>query len=107
MALVQRLGVEVVLPVDGMPDPHHCREAVSCGLHRGLSLSAKLTRLLTPCGEPQVWVPYIRDTLKVDARTLLVGHSSGADAVIRFVPARPPALTRSVAERHTTLGFAC
>eukprot|EP00455_Lapot_gusevi_P038281 TRINITY_DN4289_c0_g1_i8.p1 TRINITY_DN4289_c0_g1~~TRINITY_DN4289_c0_g1_i8.p1 ORF type:complete len:153 (+),score=17.46 TRINITY_DN4289_c0_g1_i8:834-1292(+) len=33
----------------------------------------------------RVWVPFIRQQLGVDDRTILVGHSSGANAVLRLL----------------------
>jgi predicted alpha/beta hydrolase family esterase len=38
------------------------------------------------------WIPFLRDELKVDENTILVGHSSGAIAAMRF------------AEQHKILG---
>ena len=31
------------------------------------------------------WVPFIRQTLKVDTKTILVGHSSGCNAIMRLL----------------------
>ena len=30
-----------------------------------------------------IWLPFIRDVLKADERTIVVGHSSGAEAAMR------------------------
>lgn len=56
---LEKLGVasEVVLP-EMMPDP--------------------------VCAKEAVWVPYMLSKLKVDAETILVGHSSGAVAAMRL-----------------------
>ncbi|KAF4663552.1 hypothetical protein FOZ61_001544 [Perkinsus olseni] len=51
-------GYEVKLPEGGMPDPVRARRSI--------------------------WIPYIRDTLKCDENTVLVGHSSGAVAALRL-----------------------
>lgn len=31
-----------------------------------------------------IWIPFIRDVLRADENTILVGHSSGAQAALRF-----------------------
>eukprot|EP00667_Euglena_gracilis_P028191 EG_transcript_35667 len=61
LTAIDGLFSEVVLPDcdGGMPDPYAAREAV--------------------------WLPYIRDVLKCDADTVLVGHSSGAVAALRLL----------------------
>ncbi|KAF4675330.1 hypothetical protein FOL47_007948 [Perkinsus chesapeaki] len=51
-------GYDVRLPEGGMPDPVRARKSV--------------------------WLPYIRDTLKCDENSVLVGHSSGAVAALRL-----------------------
>ena len=33
----------------------------------------------------KIWIPYIKDTLKADENTLLIGHSSGAEAAMRYL----------------------
>ena len=52
---------EVILPDNngGMPDPNCARESI--------------------------WLPYMRDVLKCDADTVLIGHSSGAEAAMRLL----------------------
>lgn len=35
--------------------------------------------------QEKIWLPYMKDTLRVDENTLLVGHSSGAEAAMRFM----------------------
>ena len=32
-----------------------------------------------------IWLPYMKDELKVDEQTIIIGHSSGACAAIRLV----------------------
>ncbi|ETV85144.1 hypothetical protein, variant 1 [Aphanomyces astaci] len=49
-------GCEVVLT--SMPDPHRARESI--------------------------WLPFIRDVMKCDRDTVVVGHSSGAEAAMRL-----------------------
>lgn len=53
--------------LENMPDPYHARESI--------------------------WLPFMRDTLRCDAATIIVGHSSGAEAAMRF------------AERHKVKGL--
>jgi hypothetical protein len=31
------------------------------------------------------WLPYITDVMKVDSNTVLIGHSTGGDAVLRLL----------------------
>ena len=30
------------------------------------------------------WIPFLKDVLKADAKTIIIGHSSGAIAAMRF-----------------------
>ena len=60
---LQTRGVDVVLPSPGMPDPYQSRQ--------------------------QFWLPHILGELKVDRQTVLVGHSTGGDAVLRCLETTP------------------
>ena len=40
-----------------------------------------------------IWIPYILDELKADENTVLIGHSSGAEAIMRL------------AEKHKVFGL--
>jgi predicted alpha/beta hydrolase family esterase len=61
-----------------MPDPHGARESQ--------------------------WVPFIRNTLKVDEKTILIGHSSGCEAIMRLVEKEKVRGVILVAACHTDLG---
>ena len=68
---------EVVLP-ETMPDPVGAKESV--------------------------WVPFMRETLKVGADTVVVGHSSGAVAAMRLAEETQVAALVLVSACHTDLG---
>ena len=68
---------EVVVP-ETMPDPVGAKESV--------------------------WVPFMRETLKVGADTVVVGHSSGAVAAMRLAEETPVAALVLVSACHTDLG---
>ena len=51
-----------------------------------------------------VWVPFMRETLKVGADTVVVGHSSGAVAAMRLAEETPVAALVLVSACHTDLG---
>lgn len=67
---------EVIL--QDMPDPHAARESQ--------------------------WLPFIRNTLKVDEKTILVGHSSGCEAIMRLAEKEKIRGMILVAACHTDLG---
>ncbi len=69
--------VSVVLPQ--MPDPHVARESI--------------------------WVPYLLE-VGVDENTVLVGHSSGAEAIMRLAEENTVGLLVLVSACHTDLGDA-
>ncbi|KAM3575107.1 hypothetical protein VYU27_003020 [Nannochloropsis oceanica] len=50
-------GIEEVL-LQNMPDPYTARESI--------------------------WLPFMKEKLKCDASTIIIGHSSGAEAAMRF-----------------------
>ncbi len=51
------------------------------------------------------WIPFLRDELKADENTILVGHSSGAIAAMRFAEQWPVLGSVLVAAYHTDLGM--
>ena len=51
-----------------------------------------------------VWVPFMRETLKVGADTVVVGHSSGAVAAMRLAEETQVAALVLVSACHTDLG---
>lgn len=50
------------------------------------------------------WLPFLKE-LKADAQTVLVGHSSGAIAAMRFAETNPILGSVLVGAYHTDLGF--
>lgn len=51
-----------------------------------------------------IWIPFIRDELQADEQSILVGHSSGAIAAMRYAEQYPVYGTVLVAGYHTDLG---
>lgn len=51
------------------------------------------------------WVPFIRDVLKADEQTVIVGHSSGAIAALRFAEKQKILGSVLVGAYHTDLGL--
>ncbi|CAF1500144.1 unnamed protein product [Rotaria magnacalcarata] len=49
------------------------------------------------------WLPFIRNTLKVDEKTILVGHSSGCEAIMRLLEKEKVHGVILVAACHTDL----
>jgi predicted alpha/beta hydrolase family esterase len=53
-----------------------------------------------------VWIPFIKDTLKADEKTILIGHSSGAVASLRYAEKYPILGSVLVGVNYTDLGDA-
>jgi predicted alpha/beta hydrolase family esterase len=70
-------GFNVIL--EQMPDPYAARESY--------------------------WVPFIRETLKVDKDTILIGHSSGCQAIMRLIEKDKVHGVILVSACHTDLGM--
>mmetsp|Transcript_32486 Transcript_32486/g.73637 ORF Transcript_32486/g.73637 Transcript_32486/m.73637 type:complete len:342 (+) Transcript_32486:99-1124(+) len=51
-----------------------------------------------------IWLPFLRDELRVGPDTVLVGHSSGAEAAMRFAEENPVGGLVLVAACHSDLG---
>ena len=51
-----------------------------------------------------IWLPFIRDVLKADERTIVVGHSSGAEAAMRLIEETTVLGVVLVSACHTDLG---
>lgn len=51
------------------------------------------------------WIPFLKDTLKVDAETIIIGHSSGAIAAMRFAENNQLFGSVLVGAYHTDLGY--
>jgi predicted alpha/beta hydrolase family esterase len=49
------------------------------------------------------WLPFIRETLKVDQNTILIGHSSGCQAIMRLIETDKVHGVILVAACHTDL----
>jgi len=76
--LASDLFSEVVMPEYEMPDPYGAKETI--------------------------WVPFILDELKADANTILIGHSSGAEAAMRLLEEHALFGCILVCACHTDLG---
>ena len=58
-------------------------------LHSKLNVNPNITCLLENMPDPvvareSIWIPFMRNELAVNEKTLIVGHSSGACAALRF-----------------------
>lgn len=51
------------------------------------------------------WIPFLKDSLKADDQTIIVGHSSGAIAAMRFAEKNRILGSVLVGTYHTDLGF--
>lgn len=56
-------------------------------------------------GHETVWIPFIRDQLLVDEQTILIGHSTGAIAAMRYAEQYPLSGTVLASAYHTDLGM--
>ena len=73
---LEKLGLEVI--AENMPDPMLARR--------------------------EIWIPFIKKKLSGDQDSILIGHSSGAIAVMRFLEENRCRLAILVASYHTDLG---
>ncbi len=79
-------------------------------LHQALN-SAGITCIAENMPDPynarrNIWIPFIKDTLKADEDTILVGHSSGAQAALRYAEEHKVRGVILVAATYTDLGDA-
>jgi uncharacterized protein len=51
------------------------------------------------------WIPFLKNTLKADAETVIIGHSSGAICAMRFAEKYPLLGSVLVGGYYTDLGF--
>lgn len=75
---LEKKGVQCT--AENMPDPYQARRSI--------------------------WIPFIRDTLKTDQDAILVGHSSGAQAALRYAEEHKVGGVVLVASTYTDLGDA-
>ncbi|XP_069121712.1 serine hydrolase RBBP9-like [Argopecten irradians] len=48
-------------------------------------VSADLRNMPNPItAREEIWIPFMRDTMSCDEQTIIIGHSSGAEAAMRF-----------------------
>lgn len=52
-----------------------------------------------------IWLPYMRDKLQCDSETIIVGHSSGAVAAMRYAEKYPLLGSILIGTCHTDLGY--
>ena len=77
----------VIIPGNGAGDVYHANWYG--WLHKKVNrldgITCQLENMPDPIGAKEsIWIPFMRDTLKVDENTVIVGHSSGACAAVRF-----------------------
>lgn len=72
-------GREVRVICEAMPDPYEAKE--------------------------EVWVPHILEEFKCDYKTVLIGHSSGAEAIMRLIEKKKVFGVFLVSACHTDLGL--
>lgn len=58
-----------------------------------------------PIGRQRYWLPFLKDTLKADEHTVLIGHSTGAIAAMRFAEKNQILGTVLVAAYESDLGI--
>lgn len=51
------------------------------------------------------WIPFLKDTLQPDEKTIIIGHSSGAIASMRYAEENPILGSVLVGTYHTNLGI--
>jgi len=71
-------GIEVAL--QQIPDP--CKKSPSLGTLIGAD---HINSIVIATARESIWLPFIRDSLKCNEETILIGHSSGAEAAMRYV----------------------
>ena len=77
----------MILPGNGAGDVFHANWYG--WLHKKLNdlggVICDLKNMPDPVGAKEsIWLPFMKDELKVDVHTIIVGHSSGAAAAMRF-----------------------
>ena len=77
----------VIVPGNGAGDVEHCnwygwlREKIS----QLNDVKCILRNMPDPIeAKESVWIPFMRDEMNCDEKTIIVGHSSGAEAAMRF-----------------------
>merc|ERR1712150_191064 len=68
-------------------------------------VSCQLQNMPDPIeAKESIWIPFMRDTLGVDEQTIIVGHSSGACAAVRYAEQYKVAGIILVSAYHSHLG---
>lgn len=77
-----------------------------------LNKTDKLHGILKNMPDPEIarekyWIPFMHDKLKCDENTVILGHSSGAEAAMRYAEKYKVKGIILVAAYHTDLGDSC
>ncbi|KAL0482457.1 hydrolase RBBP9 [Acrasis kona] len=78
-AQLEKEGLKVDMEKYSMPDPHEAKESI--------------------------WLPHVREKLNLTSKSLLIGHSSGAVAIMRLAETDPVLGIVIVSGCHTDLGM--
>jgi len=108
MSSVARLQRVIILPGNGCTPIAHANW-YKWG-ERALNETGKFEAICREMPDPDrarmsIWLPFIRDELKPDADTIIVGHSSGAQAALRLAETQPLKGLILVSACHTDLGI--
>ncbi|XP_033115894.1 serine hydrolase RBBP9-like [Anneissia japonica] len=85
-----------IIPGNGCGEVEHCNwyAWAKDRLNEVKDVECLLQQMPDPVGAKEsIWLPFMQDVLKCDQSTIIIGHSSGAVAAMRY------------AETHTVLGI--
>lgn len=96
----------IILPGNGGCTPHHFWYASVAEELRKLGIEVVLENMPDAVlARREFWVPFIEEKLRNDDRRILIGHSSGTVAALRYLEENKADLAVLIAVYHTDLGI--
>jgi len=102
---LRKLKVVIIHGNGGCTNQHHWTPWLKAELEKNKIIVVAPTMPDNVEAKASIWLPYMHDVLRCDENTIVVGHSSGAVAAMRYAEQYKLLGSVLIAACHTDLGY--